>query len=354
MVARASFPTASGGTLMERCKGADDRIAFTLSNWEAFVTLRTTLLDEVGDSIRALFSRLKDRDASCVGVGVSAPGAIHPFTGEILGRTGALNLPAWGDFNLNREMESRIGFPVRSINDAKAMALGALARMESDVITYLPAEKEPSWVETPLGEEGRKIRDFIELDPGTGLGGAYIVNGKVWFGPDPKNPDPEVGEIWKLKVDPDRKDVPLEELTSGRVTLRRVEERLRTEAPEEAAILLEEAKGHLKAMFKTARPKARKFIEDEIRATGRFLGLGIKHLMTHEKSRLRAPDIRNFVIGGGLVSGVTEEARHVRTLLHEAIHAAVRDLDPPVRILFVLLGGKAGLYGSAALLNEMM
>jgi predicted NBD/HSP70 family sugar kinase len=348
---REIHSTAAGGALMEAGRQAEDRIAFTLEHWTDFITLRDALLDQVGDAIRSLADRHLSRGSGPMGVGVSAPGAIHPFTGEVLGRRGALNLPAWGKFNLSREIKRRVGFKVRSINDAKAMALGALNRMAEDGVAY--PDREPH-VETELGEEGRSIRDFIELDPGTGLGGAYIVKGKVWFGSDPANPDPDVGEIWKLRVDPEQPDIRFEELASGRVTARRVEAGLAAEGGEEARTLLLASRGRLKDMLKGAAPSVQAILEREVKATGRYLGLGIRYLMNREQQRLGAPEIRNFVIGGGLVSGRTEEARCIRHWLDEAIKKSLSEGARGVRILFMTLGGEAGLYGSAALLDDVV
>jgi predicted NBD/HSP70 family sugar kinase len=282
------------------------------------------------------------------GIGISAPGAIDPRTGRVLGRTGALNLPAWGDFSLQGEMAARTGLAVRALNDAKAMALGALARIAQDVVEYKPADAEGDWIETLLGEEGRSLRDFIELDPGTGLGGAYVSKGRIWFGPDPGRPDPEVGEIWKLTPDPARPELRWEDMVSGRATWQRIEKRCEEALGQNAGPLLSKAKGRIQHLLGIAPAEIQKIIDEELASTGADLALGMRYLMTHEQARLKAPRITTFMIGGGPVSGKTPASREVRSLLHRSITRQV----PAIRLLFTTLGAKAGLYGSASIINS--
>lgn len=346
-----SIPTFTGGDLMEACKAAGDRITFMLEHWDAFTEHRRRLLDELGLCVKGLVEELRREDRCIAGAGVSAPGVIHPLSGEILGRRGALNLPAWGDFNLAREIADRTGLDIRVINDAKAMALGSLARMPWDVLALAPITGGGEGTEEPLGEKGRSVRDFIEIDPGTGLGGAYVFKGRIWFGPDADNPDPDVGEIWKLPIDPEKGEVNFEELASGRSTINRIAGALLEKAPDQARSLLDESRGRIKELLKMAPPLLKAVVEEELKRTGTYLGKGIEFLMTRERERLNAPDIQSFVIGGGLVGGLNAESRAVRRLLYTAALDALDHVDPKPKVFFSILGGRAGLFGSAALLR---
>jgi predicted NBD/HSP70 family sugar kinase len=352
IIEEESLRTHVGGALMEAGKSAQDRAVFTLEHWDEFTVHRLRLLDELGATVDGMARRLLRGGFRISGVGISAPGAIHPRTGEMTGALGALNLPAWGRFNLKKEIRDRTGLCTRAINDAKAMALGALARICRDVVRLIPTGDGDSLEEEFLGPEGRTVRDFIELDPGTGLGGAYIVDHGLWFGPDADAPDPDVGEIWKLQAVPDRPGINLEELTSGRATLDRVEAALRALAPEEGGALIERSGGRIQTMLEHASFPLRTVVEGDLKQTGRYLGLGIRFLMTRERERLGAPDIRTFMIGGGMVSGRSAAARHVRFLLHQAIAKELEDMVPLPRIFFSILGGRAGLFGSAALVRD--
>ncbi len=349
IIEEESFPTFTGGELMEECKTDKDRAGFTLDRWDEFTGFRRRLLDELGGALKKTAARLGKAGFEVAGAGVSAPGAIHPLTGIIIGKTGALNLPAWGGFNLKEELEKRAAVRVKVINDAKAMALGALARMRFDTVEMADAEFGTTPVEKFLGDKGGQVIDFIELDPGTGMGGAYIVDGHVWFGADQDDPDPDVGEIWKIIPDTGTPDINLEEHASGRATLQRVEKRLLTEVGEDSEKLLDAAGGRLQGLLASASRALRKIIQEEITLTGKHLGRGIRVIMTEERDRLSAPDIRNFVIGGGMVSGRSKEAKSVRGLLHAAIRQELCNMTPAPRILFTILGGRAGLFGSAAI-----
>jgi predicted NBD/HSP70 family sugar kinase len=353
IIEESRLPIRAGGALMEACKVAADRVAFTLEHWDEFVVHRRRLLDELGLAVSAMVHRLERRGEGISGIGVSAPGAIHPQSGEIPGATGALNLPAWGCFNLRKEIQDRTGLKVRAINDAKAMALGAFSRLCQDVVCICPSPGEDERLEERfLGEAGCAIRDFIELDPGTGLGGAYIVDGGLWFGPVKEDPDPDVGEIWKIEAAPDMPGVNLEELTSGRTILARVVTAVLAEAPDEGRALIDQAGGRIQRMIEHASSSLKTIIGKELERAGRYLGRGIHYLMTRERERLGAPYIRTFMIGGGLVGGRTPAARQIRVLFHQAITRDLGETVPPIRILFSTLGGLAGVYGSAALVRD--
>jgi len=337
-----SVTTQSGGELMDACKEADDRISFTLAHWDEFIAHRKCFLDEISHAICNMAEQATILRDSLIGVGISSPGAVHPLTGEIIGKTGALNLPAWGEFNLIREIESRTNLSAKAVNDAKAMALGALARITQDVVSV------SSESENLLNAKGEEIDSFIEIDPGTGLGGAYIVDRKVWFGQDANNPDPDVGEIWKIKPDPIQPDIHFEELASGRAALKRVTQEILASNIEGCKNLIKESKGRIQEMLRIGSGPIRKIIETSIEETGRYIGLGVNEIMTNEKKRLNAPDIRTFVIGGGMVSKTTAQAAMVRRLIFNGIKnvSSVK----PLQILFSTIGGKAGIYGSASLI----
>lgn len=345
-IVKITISTAAGGELMDACKAAEDRKGFTQEHWDEFVPFRNELLDDLGNAICQVAEQAREQGYHALGVGVSAPGAIHPISGELIGRFGGMNLPAWGEFNLMEEIRKRTGLETKVINDAKAMALGALTRMAFDSIEFTGSDQE----ERLIGDEGRYIRDFIEIDPGTGLGGAYVVEGRIWFGTDAENPDPDVGEIWKLDITPDVPGSNLEEQSSGRVTVRRVEEKLRAQGDEGKA-LVEKAKGYIQDMLQIAAPELRDLICAELRQTGIYIGKGIRLLMTEEHQRLNAPDIRTFLIGGGLVSGDSDQAKMVRRTIDEGIKAELSDQAELPRVLFTRLGSKAGVVGSAALVD---
>lgn len=93
---------------------------------------------------------------NCTAVGVGMPGPA-----DAAGRIArmAINLPDWEEVPLADWLEKAVGLPVILGNDANCAGLG----------------------ERWLGA-GRRFQDFILLTLGTGVGGAIILNGKLFVG----------------------------------------------------------------------------------------------------------------------------------------------------------------------------
>lgn len=110
-------------------------------------TFYTVLTDEV--------NKIKE-NTNIKGVAISAPGAVNQKTG-IIGGTSAL--PYIHNFKIVDELEKRFELPVSIENDANSAALGELAE--------------------GAGKGSDSMAFFVI---GTGIGGAIIINQKVWHG----------------------------------------------------------------------------------------------------------------------------------------------------------------------------
>lgn len=342
-----SVATPTGGGLMRASHSADDRIAFTLDHWDEFLPHREALLDAAA----ALLLEARDEaaaagfDARSAGVGVT--GAVEPLTGWVRGKTGALNQPAWGEFNPTLALRERTGLDITCLNDAKVMALGSLVSMHDSAVECV--EETGELREQPFSRTGRTILDFIEVDPGTGLGGGYVFKGKVWYGPDREKPDPDVGEIWKLLVDPDRPEERFEEMACGRAIAAAVNRRGRELGDGSVDSLLDTKGGRIQDLLAEGTKPLNAVIHDELDRAGRVLGLGILFLSESEQQRLSAPVIETFVIGGGMVGGRKAESMEVRRRLAGAIYQTLdmKGMKPRPRVLFTTIGGRAALLGGA-------
>ena len=93
---------------------------------------------------------------SFTGMGVGLPGIIDLETGVL---HSAANLPGWQGYPARKDLESRLGTAVILENDANCAALG---------------EK---W----LGS-GAEVSDLCMITLGTGVGGAFVVDGTPWHG----------------------------------------------------------------------------------------------------------------------------------------------------------------------------
>lgn len=96
------------------------------------------------------------KDTKIEGVAISSPGAVNKKTG-IIGGSSAI--PYIHNFKIVDELEKRFGLPVSVENDANSAALGELAEGS--------------------GKGCDSVAFFVI---GTGIGGALIINQKVWHG----------------------------------------------------------------------------------------------------------------------------------------------------------------------------
>ncbi len=92
------------------------------------------------------------------GIGMSCPGAIHPFEGRALWAN--LNMPkGWHEAKIKDHLQNAIGVPVVVDNDVNCAAMG---------------EK---W----LGA-GQNYSNFICIAMGTGIGSGIVINDKLYYG----------------------------------------------------------------------------------------------------------------------------------------------------------------------------
>lgn len=107
------------------------------------------------DVLTAEINKIK-QDTKIEGVAISSPGAVDQKTG-IIGGSSAL--PYIHNFKIVDELEKRFELPVSIENDANSAALGELA-----------------------AGAGKGCNSMAFFVIGTGIGGALIINQKVWHG----------------------------------------------------------------------------------------------------------------------------------------------------------------------------
>lgn len=90
------------------------------------------------------------------GVAISSPGAVNKKTGVI---EGASALPYIHNFNIHKELEELLNLPVTIENDANCAALAE--------------------IEDGVGKGKESLALFVI---GTGIGGAVVLNRKIWHG----------------------------------------------------------------------------------------------------------------------------------------------------------------------------
>lgn len=117
----------------------------------------TVVIGELVKAIHEVQEFATAQQYTVAGVGIGTPGIIDETNRIVLG--GAENIKGWENLNLADILEEKIGGPVLLSNDANAMGLG----------------------ETLYGA-GKGFTNVVFLTVGTGIGGAVIIDGKLFNG----------------------------------------------------------------------------------------------------------------------------------------------------------------------------
>ena len=228
---------------------------------------------------------------------------------------------AWRNEPLKARLNQRIGQPVLVDNDANAAA----------------------WAEFRFGA-GRNANVMVCLTLGTGIGGALVINGRLFRGRYGM-----AGEFGHMGVVPDGHWCPCgnrgcwEQYASGNSLVRDAKALLRENSPQ-ASGLMERIGGDIDGLagpdVTAAAMAGDQMATELISDVGTWLGRGIADL-----AAALDPDL--FVIGGG-VSAAGD------LLLQPAQHAFDRTLTgrgfrPPARLVIAEFRNDAGLVGAADL-----
>ena len=294
---------------------------------------RDHVIGEMCDAIRRLSDQYRS-GGKFVGAGIGVPGIIDLETGMM--RKSA-NLPGWSDYPVRDEIERRLGARVFLDNDANVAALG---------------EK---W----LGA-ARDVDNMAMITLGTGIGGAIILKGKIFYGMSGM-----AGEFGHVTIEPN--GVPCgcgnhgcaERYASATAVVRMAREAIESGA---APALAEAASSDPEFSARSIYNLAIQGNADAQRIFHRF-GQALGILLADLVNIL---DLDMFVIGGGVVSAWEAFAPKMFAELRERslVYAASAPEDPLVkkqgasaqiaayagkktRIARALLGSDAGLYGAA-------
>lgn len=270
----------------------------TCSNAFSLPTPQPATPEAVVEVIAAAVNEL-NYSKNCVAIGVGTPGPADA-TGRIA--KVAINLVGWHDIPLADWLEKKTGLPTTLANDGNCAGLGE------------------AW----LGA-GRRFQDLIMLTLGTGVGGAVVLNGKLFRGRLGA-----AGELGLITLNPDGPPCnsgnqgSLEQYVSVRV-IRRVTGK----EPAELGKLAREGDPDALAFW---------------REYGRLLGAGLAssiYILTPEA----------VLIGGG-VSASAE------FFFPTALAEIERRVLPSSRVGLVLLkaelGNQAGTIGAAKLAWQML
>ncbi|MGE6754725.1 ROK family protein [Rossellomorea sp. NPDC071047] len=243
----------------------------------------------------SLVERVK-REEKVRGIGIGCPGPLDAKTGIILSPP---NLPGWDMIPLASMVEKHFQLPVKVDNDANVAAVA----------------------ESVLGA-GAGCESVYYLTVSTGVGGGFVINGKVFQGANGY-----AGEIGNMIVVPNGVKHPA--LNAGA---------LETLASGTAIGVTGKAKGihgGAEAVFREARALnkvAQKIVDEAIE----YLAIAIANL-THAIN----PEV--FVVGGGVMNSEEQVLLPLREKVKEYVYPGLKE---SVNIIPAKLGSNSGVIGA--------
>ena len=255
--------------------------------------------------------RLKEIHPEVEAVGFGVPGIINPVQGVVVNLT---NVKGWSKIPLRSMIMDRTGLVANLENDAKAMA----------------------YAEWKYGA-GESVPDVVCVTLGTAVGGALILNGRLYRGATFV-----AGEIGQTTID--YKGLDFVYGNSGALEAYVGHRRISAYAKEvykEAGRELSDEDAHLDRLSKAADEGDQ--IADKIwREIGLKIGVGLTNVIW-----LINPD--RIVIGGGVANAGERLFRYIRETVESHCEKTFwKNLD----IVPATLGNDAGMIGAATLALE--
>lgn len=273
------------------------------------------VLDRVAETARKVMDEMGVRPAA---VGVGSAGAIDFGRGVV---TKSPNFPDWRDAPLLRDLEERLGAPVRLENDANAAAIGE-------------------------GWEGAAAdwSDFLTITLGTGVGGGLVLGGRIWRGPSGM-----AGEIGHIPIRPGGRlcGCGARGCLEAYASASGVAASAREKFDEPGAARLREMTGGRSEMVDAALVAKGAMEGDELllgllAEAGEYLGRAMAAVAV-------ILDVSRFVIGGGMAQALP----FMEPAMRGAALASAYTLDDEKLIIRkAALGDAAGILGAAKVALE--
>jgi glucokinase len=270
---------------------------------------REAVITQISDAIQDAIGFANCEKIKVSGIGIGTPGIIDNTQRTILG--GAENIKGWENLKLADILEKEFNLPVLLANDANAMALG----------------------ETLYGA-GQGCENIVFLTIGTGIGGALIINGKLYSGYDNRG-----GELGHVPFIANGKQCAcgstgcFEAYASTSALINRFMEQTKNADKKQFE---EEVDGELIVrLYKEGDPIAKNCMEEHCD----FVGHGIAGFIN-----IFSPEL--VIVGGG----ISESGEfYIEEIRRNAFRYAMADCAINTKIVAAKLGNKAGYIGAASL-----
>jgi glucokinase len=272
--------------------------------------------DGLVGQVAQLVNELRQAPNQIEAVGLALPGLVNRLTDRVIA---SRDLPATVRENLHAEFMEATGLRFELENDANAAAYG----------------------EFKIGA-GRGSRNLFYITIGEGIGGAIILDGKLWTGASGL-----AGEVGHITIDTEGAECIcgntgcLETVASAPNIVRRANDRLNRDGTSSLSKL---------AMNKdfTADDMAREAKEGDdfslmmIERTGKYIGTGVA-------SVINLLNIERIVLGGGVMQA---GELILNPIIQEAKRRAFQPSFEATEILAAVLGDDAATIGAAMLARD--
>jgi glucokinase len=270
---------------------------------------------EAAAQVARLVASLRDSASGGVvaGVGVGVPGLVAPGTGRVIISS---ELPGLTRGDLRAELEGATGLPVVVENDANAGAVG----------------------EHTAGA-GRGSRTLFYVTIGTGIGGALVLDGRLWRGVTGF-----AGEFGHITIDPEGVECAcgntgcLETVASAPNIVRRAHERLYRDNTSSLSRLALNKEFTAADIAREAR-NGDDFALLMIERTGRYIGTAVAAV-------INLLNVEHVVLGGGVMEA---GPLILDPIIREARRRSFQPCFEAARIATATLGPDAVPIGAATL-----
>lgn len=272
--------------------------------------------EKLVEQIAQIVSDLRNLELSFTSVGVAIPGLVNRFTDRVVD---SRDLPATVREDLHAELMRATGLRVELENDANAAAYG----------------------EYQVGA-GRGARDMFYMSIGDGIGGAIILDGKLWTGASGL-----AGEVGHITIDTEGVECEcgntgcLETVASAPNIVRRANERLDRDSTSSLSRLAMNNEFTASDVAHEAK-NGDDFALMMIERTGKYIGTGVA-------SVINLLNIERVVLGGGVMDA---GELILKPIIQETKRRAFQPCFEATQILAGSLGADASAIGAALLARD--
>ena len=271
------------------------------------------VLEQIQDAIFQVYDKAQSSAIRISGIGIGCPGLVDPQRGIVRVPP---NFPGWDEVLLGETIQHAFGLRTIVVNDVNAMALGEL---------HYGA--------------GQGFRDLICLTLGTGVGGAFLVGGKLHTGFMGT-----AGEIGHITVEPDGPQCNcgnrgcLERLIGSQAIVQRTVSKLKDTNNRSSLSGLDSSTLTPK-IISDAGQRGDVMAKEVLREVGTYLGIVLAGLVNFLNPQA-------ILIGGGVANAGDLIFEPVKKTIQRRAYSLPAEA---VQILPAQLGDEAGVIGAATL-----